>query len=71
MLFVISTKWVGIHIPTVILFWVRVPVLSEQIVDVLPSVSTDSKFFTKQFLAAMRLAVRVKQTLKLTSRGSN
>ena len=54
----------GVHLPTVILFWVKVPVLSEQIVDVLPSVSTDSKFFTKQFLAAMRFAVRVRQTLK-------
>ena len=35
--------------PTVILFWVSVPVLSEQMTDVLPRVSTASSFLTKQF----------------------
>ena len=42
---------------TVILFWVRVPVLSEQIHEVEPKVSTASKFLTKTFLSASFLAV--------------
>lgn len=55
-----------VYSPTVILFWVRVPVLSEQMVDVLPSVSTASRFLTKQFLDAILLAVSVKHTFKQT-----
>ena len=34
---------------TVILFWVRVPVLSEQMHEVEPKVSTASRFLTRQF----------------------
>jgi len=42
---------------TVILFIVNVPVLSEQIHEVDPNVSTDSKFLTSTFLPANFLAV--------------
>lgn len=56
---------------TVILFWVSVPVLSEQIMEVEPRVSTASKFLTKQFLAAILLAVTDRQTVTVANKPEN
>lgn len=48
------------------MFWVKVPVLSEQIQDVEPSVSTDSKFLTRIFFYAILLAVKARETVTVT-----
>merc|ERR1711887_508739 len=69
----VSASWILLsnHMwATVIRFWVRVPVLSEQMHEVDPKVSTASKFFTKQFFFAILLAVKVKQTVTVARRPS-
>jgi hypothetical protein len=55
---------------TVILFYVNVPVLSEQIHVVDPRVSTDSKFFTSTDFTDILLAVRARDTVTVASRPS-
>mmetsp|Transcript_27812 Transcript_27812/g.71909 ORF Transcript_27812/g.71909 Transcript_27812/m.71909 type:complete len:372 (+) Transcript_27812:2889-4004(+) len=63
--FVSYTTWA-----TVMMFWVNVPVLSEQMHDVEPSVSTPSKFLTITFFVYIRFAVSVKQTVTVASNPS-
>ena len=55
---------------TVILFWVRVPVLSEQMHEVDPSVSTASRFFTRTCLSASLLAVMEREMVMQARRPS-
>ena len=45
------------------MFVVKVPVLSEQITDVHPNVSTDGKDLTMAFFFAMRRVPRAKQVV--------
>lgn len=52
------------------MFYVSVPVLSEQMQEVDPSVSTPSRFFTKTFSPANFLAVKVKATVTVASKAS-
>lgn len=59
------------NVPTVILFWVSVPVLSEQMTDVLPRVSTASSFRTRQFLTFACWAVNVRQTCSRMVQGNS
>merc|ERR1740139_457440 len=54
----------------VILFCVRVPVLSEQMHEVEPRVSTDSRFLTSTFFLAMRWAVKARETVTVARRPS-
>jgi len=52
------------------LFWVKVPVLSEQMQEVEPKVSTDSKFLTSTNLLAILLAVNARDTVTVARRPS-
>jgi hypothetical protein len=52
------------------LFWVKVPVLSVQMMVVDPRVSTVSRFLTRQFFKDMRFAVSARQTVMVAIRPS-
>ena len=52
------------------MFWVSVPVLSLQMHDVEPRVSTPSRFLTMTFLVYILFAVKVKQTVTVANRPS-
>lgn len=45
------------------MFYVKVPVLSEQMADVEPNVSTDYKFFTRTYLYDILSAAKAMQTV--------
>jgi hypothetical protein len=53
---------------TVILFWVKVPVLSEQMQEVEPRVSTAYKFLTSTCLSASFLAVIAREIVMQASK---
>jgi hypothetical protein len=55
---------------TDIILVVRVPVLSEQMTEVQPSVSTDGKLLTMAFFLAMRRVPRARQVVITAGRPS-
>src|SRR5215211_7709741 len=60
----VTTRWM------VISFLVRVPVLSEQMTEAEPRVSTDDSFLTMACLAAMRWTPRARTTDSIAGRPS-
>ena len=49
---------------------VNVPVLSEQITEVEPRVSTPSKFLTKKFFLDILLAAKLRETVRVANKPS-
>ena len=65
------SPWEGVQMSTtVILFWVKVPVLSEQITPAHPKVSTAGSFFTMARRLAMRLTPRASTMEMMAGRPS-
>ena len=51
-------------------FWVNVPVLSEQMTEVAPKVSTEDNFLTKAFDLAIRCTAIAKESVTVGSKPS-
>ncbi len=60
----------GLTLRADIMLVVRVPVLSEQITDVHPRVSTDCSFLTMAFFLAIRRVPRARQVVMTVGRPS-